>query len=189
MGVSFNGWGATNIKRLVAQFAPAIGLVAVQLVFFGMPAGAWIRGVVLGLLIALLAVGMALVYRANRVINFAQADLGFVPTSLAVGLIVFSGLPYLLGFGVGLVAAVALGAIVELAFVRRFAKASRLVLTVATIGITQLLAAFALLVPRMWDKSAASQRIPPPVDWKVTFGTFILSANDLIARRSSRRSR
>ena len=181
MGVSFNGWGAANIRRLAGQFAPAVGLVAVQLVFFGMPAGAWIRGVVLGLLIALLAVGMALVYRANRVINFAQADLGFVPTSLAVGLIVFSGLPYLLGFGIGLVAAVALGAIVELAFVRRFAKASRLVLTVATIGITQLLAAFALLVPRMWDRSAASQRIPPPVDWKFTVGTFILSANDLIA--------
>ena len=179
--MSFSGWGAANFKRLAGQFAPAIGLVAVQLVFFGMPAGAWIRGVVLGLLIALLAVGMALVYRANRVINFAQADLGFVPTSLAVGLIVFSGLPYLLGFGIGLVAAVALGAIVELAFVRRFAKASRLVLTVATIGITQLLAAFALLVPRMWDQSAASQRIPPPVDWKVTVGTFILSANDLIA--------
>jgi len=150
-------------------------------VFFGMPAGAWVRGVVLGLLIALLATGMALVYRANRVINFAQADLGFVPTSLAVGLIVFSGLPYLFGFGVGLVAAVALGAIVELAFVRRFAKASRLVLTVATIGITQLLVVLALLVPRMWDQSAASQRIPPPVDWKVTIGTFILSANDLIA--------
>jgi len=181
MGVSRSGWGAADVKRWSVQFAPALGLVAVQLAFFGLPAGAWIRGVVLGLLIALLAVGMALVYRANRVINFAQADLGFVPTSLAVGLIVFSGLPYLFGFGVGLAAAVALGAIVELAFVRRFARASRLVLTVATIGITQLLAAFALLVPRMWDQSAASQRIPPPVDWKVTVGTFILSANDLIA--------
>ncbi len=181
MGVSRSGWGAAEVRRWSVQFAPALGLIAVQLVFFGLPAGAWIRGVVLGLLIALLAVGMALVYRANRVINFAQADLGFVPTSLAVGLIVFSGLPYLFGFGVGLAAAVALGAIVELAFVRRFAKSSRLVLTVATIGITQLLAAFALLVPRMWDQSAASQRIPPPVDWKVTVGTFILSANDLIA--------
>jgi branched-chain amino acid transport system permease protein len=181
MGVSRNGWGAAELKRLAIQLAPAVGLVAIQLLFFSMPAGAWIRGVILGLLTALLAVGMALVYRANRIINFAQADLGFVPTSLAVGLIVFSGLPYLLGFGVGMVAAVALGAIVELAFVRRFAKASRLVLTVATIGITQLLVALALLVPRMWDESVASQRIPPPVGWKVTVGTFILSANDLIA--------
>ena len=181
MGVSSRGWGATQLQRAAWQFVPALGLVAVQLIFFGMPAGAWVRGVVLGLLTALLAMGMALVYRANRVINFAQADLGFVPTSLAVGLIVFSGLPYLFGFGVGLVAAVALGAIVELAFIRRFARASRLVLTVATIGIAQLLVVLALLVPRMWDESAASQRIPPPVDWKVTIGTFILSANDLIA--------
>jgi len=181
MGVSSKGWGAVQLQRSAWQLLPAFGLLAVQLIFFGMPAGAWVRGVVLGLLTALLAMGMALVYRANRVINFAQADLGFVPTSLAVGLIVFSGLPYLVGFGVGMVAAVALGAVVELAFVRRFAKASRLVLTVATIGITQLLAVLALLVPRMWDRSAASQRIPPPVDWKVTIGTFILSANDLIA--------
>lgn len=181
MGVSRRRWGAWPYRHVVGQFAPAIGLVVVQLVWFGMPMGAWIRGVILGLLVALLAVGMALVYRANRVINFAQADLGFVPTSLAVGLIVFSGLPYLFGLGVGMAAAVTLGAVVELAFVRRFATASRLVLTVATIGITQLLAVLALLVPRMWGENAASQRIAPPLDWKLTVGTFILSANDLIA--------
>jgi branched-chain amino acid transport system permease protein len=181
MGVSNRGWGAGPYWRAMSPFAPAIGLIAVQLIWFGMPMGAWIRGVVLGLLIALLAVGMALVYRANHVINFAQANLGFVPTSLAVGLIVFSGLPYLFGFGVGMTAAIALGVTVELAFVRRFTKASRLVLTVATIGIGQLLAVLALLIPKMWGQSAASQRIPPPLDWKLTVGTFILSANDLIA--------
>ena len=183
MGV-FDGWGAASLRRVAWQLVPPLGLVGVQLVFFGMPAGQWVRGLTLGLLTALLAVGMALVYRANRVVNFAQADLGFVPTSLAVGLIVFSGLPYLFGLAVGLVSSIVLGAVVELAFVRRFAKASRLVLTVATIGITQLLAAFALLVPRMWDRSAASQRIPPPLDWKVTIGGAtgtVLSANDLIA--------
>lgn len=169
------------ITRTLTALAPAIGLVVVQLIWFGVPVGAWIRGVVIGLLTALLAVGMALVYRANRVLNFAQADLGFVPASLAVGLIVFSGLPYLFGFGVGMAAALALGAVVEFALVRRFARASRLVLTVATIGITQLLAVLALLVPRMWGENAASQRIDPPLDWKLTVGTFILSANDLIA--------
>ena len=47
-----------------------------------------------------------------------------------------------------------------------------------------LLAAFALLVPQMWDRSAASQRIPPPLDWKLTIGGStgtVLSANDIIA--------
>jgi branched-chain amino acid transport system permease protein len=175
-----DGWIQAAARR-AAPFAPAVAIVAVQLVFFGLPAGAWVRAMVIGLLTALLAVGLALVYRANRVLNFAQADLGFVPATLSVGLIVFSGLPYLFGFGVGAIAAIALGAVVEFAFVRRFARASRLVLTVATIGITQLLAVLALLVPRLWGENAASQRIAPPVDWKLTIGTFILDANDLIA--------
>ena len=138
MGVSFKGWGSDRYMRIVSPFAPALALVAVQLVWFGMPMGAWIRGIVLGLLTALLAMGMALVYRANRVVNFAQADLGFVPTTLAVGLILFSGLPYLLGFGIGLSAAIALGAVVEFALVRRFAKASRLVLTVAEVDAKRI---------------------------------------------------
>src|SRR4029077_20168882 len=81
----------------------------------------------------------------------------------------------------GLVAAVALGAVVEFSLVRRFANWSRLVLTGATIGITRWLSVLALLVPRFGGESATSQRIPPPFDWKLTIGTFILNANDLIA--------
>ncbi|MFM7045525.1 MAG: hypothetical protein ACKOYG_08275, partial [Ilumatobacteraceae bacterium] len=112
-------------RRSLPPLVPALALVAVQLVFFGVPAGAWIRGVVIGLLTALLAIGMALVYRANRVLNFAQADLCYVPAALSVGLIVFSGLPYALGLVTGLVASVVLGAVVELAVIRRFARSSR----------------------------------------------------------------
>jgi branched-chain amino acid transport system permease protein len=136
---------------------------------------------VIGLLTALLAMGMALVYRANRVLNFAQADLGYVPAALSVGLILFAGLPYLLGLLIGAVSSVVLGMLVELAIIRRFSRSPRLVLTVATIGVTQLLAVFAIMLPRLWDEAAASQRIPPPLDWKLTIGSFILNANDFIA--------
>ncbi len=41
--------------------------------------GVLLRGVIVGLLGALVALGMALIYRANRILNFAQADLGVVP--------------------------------------------------------------------------------------------------------------
>ena len=64
---------------------------------------------------------------------------------------------------------------------RRFRHASRLVLTVATIGITQLLAVGALLMPRLWGQRPTSQRIPAPFDATVTIGTFVLGANDLLA--------
>lgn len=170
-----------SVRRILPQLAIPIALLVLQLAFFGMPLGAWIRGVVIGLLTALLAIGMALVYRANRVLNFAQADLGFVPTSLVVGLIAFSGWPYFAGLGLGLVAALLLGAIVELAIIRRFTKSPRLVLTVATLGLSQLLLFLAILVPRLWDESIASQPIEPPMDWSWEIGTFVLSASDLIA--------
>ena len=113
--------------------------------------------------------------------NFAQADLGFLPVSLAIGLIVFWGWPWGIGLVAGVLGAILLGAVVEFAFVRRFRHASRLVLTVATIGISQLLAVGALLMPRLWGQRPTSQRIPAPFDATVTIGTFVLGANDLIA--------
>ena len=168
------------VRRSSALAAPAM-ILAVQLVFFGMPLGLWLRGVVLGMLTALLAVGLALVYRANRVINFAQADLGSAPVALAVGLIVFWGWSYWLGLGIGLVGSLVLGAVVEVALVRRFRNASRLVLTVATIGIATLLVVLAIITPRLWGRNAASERIAAPFDWTFEIGSVVLSANDLIA--------
>ncbi|MFN6120086.1 MAG: ABC transporter permease [Actinomycetes bacterium] len=153
----------------------------IQLVFFPMPSGNWVRGGVLGLLDGMLALGMALIYRANRVVNFAQADLGAVPTAFAAAFILFWGWPYLIGLGAGLALAVVAGVVVEMAIIRRFQHAPRLVLTVATLGITQLLVLLGILVPRWWGRNLASERISPPVDWKLTIDGFILNANDLIA--------
>ena len=70
------------------------------MIAFPIPAGVF-RGVVIGLLTAMVSVGMALVYRANRILNFAQADLGYIPASLSVMIVITSGLPWLLAFGVG----------------------------------------------------------------------------------------
>ena len=172
----------SNVDRVRATaIASVVAILLLQLVVYPMPLGNWLRGAILGLLNAMLALGMALVYRANRVVNFAQADLGAVPTAFAAAFILFWGWPYLLGLGAGIVLALVLGAVVELAIVRRFRNAPRLVLTVATLGITQLMVFLGILVPRWWGRNLASERIAPPLDWKLTIGTFILNANDLIA--------
>ena len=42
----------------------------------GVPFGIVLNGALLGLLYALLALGLILVYRAQRIVNFAQAGLG-----------------------------------------------------------------------------------------------------------------
>ena len=80
------GWG--RVPSVVA--VPAV-LLGAQAVLFPMPAGVYLQGLTLGLLGALVAVGLCLVYRANRIVNFAQSALGLVPTVVAVDLIVYSG--------------------------------------------------------------------------------------------------
>ena len=88
--------------------APVALVLAVQLVLFPMPLGVWLQGLVFGLLGSLMAVGLGLVYRLNKVVNFAQGDLGTAPAVLAVGLIGLSGVNYLLGLAAGLASAVVL---------------------------------------------------------------------------------
>ena len=43
------------------------------------PRAIFLNGAAIGLLYGLLGMGLILVYRANRIINFAQAQLGSVP--------------------------------------------------------------------------------------------------------------
>ena len=51
--------------RLRSLAGPAAVIVAVQLVLFPMPLGIWVQGITVGLLGALVAIGMALVYRSH----------------------------------------------------------------------------------------------------------------------------
>jgi branched-subunit amino acid ABC-type transport system permease component len=64
---------------------------------------------VIGCLYGLIAVGVVLVYRANRVVNFAQAGLGARPPCVALLLLTDKGVPYLLVLPVLILGALALG--------------------------------------------------------------------------------
>jgi branched-chain amino acid transport system permease protein len=107
-----------RLRRVVAAIVPAVGVLAVQMAFFPLPFGVTLQGVIIGLLGSLVAVGMALVYRANRILNFAQVQLGLAPTALAVSLIVYGGVNYFLAVSIGLVGSILVGGIVELVIIR-----------------------------------------------------------------------
>jgi hypothetical protein len=51
------------------------------------PSGVIVFGGLIGLLYAMVAFGLILVYRANRIINFAQAEIGACASLIAVLLI------------------------------------------------------------------------------------------------------
>ncbi len=85
-------WGRARSQPAVWAVAPAFLVLAFQLLFFPVPFGVWLQGVVLGLLNAMVVVGLVLVYRATRVINLAQASVGLFPANLA-GAVVLFGTP------------------------------------------------------------------------------------------------
>src|SRR5205814_638923 len=103
------------------------------------PNGLYLQSLILGLLSSLLAIGLVLIYRANRIINFAQGALGSMAATLANELFARFSVPYVISLITGVVAGVLVALIVEFAFIRRFAKAPRMILTVATIGIFEIL--------------------------------------------------
>jgi branched-chain amino acid transport system permease protein len=169
-------------RRRAGAFAPAALVLAVQLIFFPAPLGIVLNGATIGLLTAMLAIGMALVYRANRVINFAQADLGITPAVIGVALVLFSGINYFVGFATGLAAAVLLGALVELLIVRRFFRAPRLILTVATIGLAQLLAGGSILLAQVWDESLPGRTIDfPGLSFEIRVSPLVFEADYVVA--------
>ena len=106
------------------------------------PRGIFVGGAVIGALYGLVAMGLILVYRASRIINFAQAQLGSLPAVVALLLVARHGWPYLSVVPIVLIGSAILGAAVEVTMVRRFANAPRLILTVITVGIGFLLLFF-----------------------------------------------
>jgi branched-chain amino acid transport system permease protein len=162
-------------------FLPVAAILAVQLVVFPLPLGQWVLGLIIGGLTALIALGMALTYQSNRVVSFAQADLGMVPVVLTYLLITAWGWPWLLAVPTGLVAAVVLGAVVEMAIIRRFRNAPRLLLTVATLGLAQILAGLTVLLQVWFDTRLLGDRIEPPFELQFTLGGRNFFTYDVLA--------
>ncbi|MDT5257626.1 MAG: hypothetical protein QOD10_2706, partial [Mycobacterium sp.] len=168
--------------------------LALQLVW-PTPAGIVVQGIIIGALTALISFGIALIYRSNRVVNFAQADLGVVPAALAIMLITrtqttvsvhgvkttSTGISYWIAVPIALVVAVLLGSLVERLVIRRFSRAPRLILMVVTIGLSQILAGAGTAIPFLFGRTLPPQRYPSPFDFSFTISPIVFRGNDLLA--------
>ena len=184
-GSDWERWGAAPVeeraRRVGRTLLPAALILLFQQIAFPIPAGVALHGVIIGLLTAMVSVGMALVYRANRILNFAQADLGYIPASLSVMIVITSGLPWLVAFGAGL---------------RGRGRARRRVRAAhhppvlpgaaprsspsRTLGLTQLLAFGGLILPRAFGEKVRSQRIDPPFDFTFEVDPLVFNANHVL---------
>lgn len=168
-------------RTIALRWSPVLAILALQLAMFPVPAGVWTKGVIVGGLTALIALGMALTWRSNGIVSFAQGDLGMAPVVLVHLLIVSWGWSWWAAVPSGLVVAALVGAVVEVAVIRRFRRAPRLLLTVATIALAQVLAGVALVLPRLFHTVVLAPRIEPPFTFDFSIGRVNFNASEALA--------
>jgi branched-chain amino acid transport system permease protein len=150
--------------KLVRGVVAIVAFVIVIQVFFSPPPDIFIFGIALGALYGLLGVAIILIYRTNRIINFAAAALGAPAGIGAILLQTLHHWPYWATLPIALVGSALVGAIVEFTIVRRFSTSPRLILTVATIGISQVLAFLSIYIP-IWLGSKGKLQSVIPTPW------------------------
>jgi branched-chain amino acid transport system permease protein len=180
---TFTGAGAFIIGfLLIVLLGKGVGGYLINGMHAYVPNGIFLQGIVLGALNGMLAVGLVLVYRTNRIINFAQGELGAFAATLAAELVQRFGVPFYVAVLIGLVAAVLSSAFIEFAIIRRFSRAPRLILTVATIGVAQILGAIEVAIPYIFNKHAQLKTgFNTPLSSHFEYGKVIFAGDHIVA--------
>lgn len=137
-----------------------------------------VAGVTYGMIYAVVGMGFNIIYNATGIINFAQGEFVMLGGMIAVSLVGLLPLP--IAIVAAVLATMAIGALIEIAFIRWLAGPSVLRMIVITIGISILIREGALLV---WGQSVralpyftgnevssvslAGARMSPQVIWTV----------------------
>lgn len=104
-----------------------------------------LTGLTLGVVYAAFALALVLIWRATRIVNFAQAPMAMITTYIALVLI-DAGYSYWLGFAVALLSGLVLGAVVERFVVRFVSGKSEINAVILTLGLFIVLHALAAIV-------------------------------------------
>jgi ABC-type branched-subunit amino acid transport system ATPase component/ABC-type branched-subunit amino acid transport system permease subunit len=141
---------AINRHRALASGGIVLlAILATHLVSPGSaPVGIILQGALFGSVNGLFALGLVLTYRSDRIINFAYGSMGGVGGTVGVLLYLGQHWSWPAAVAAGLATGALVGALTELLIIRRFANSSRLILTVATIGLAQIFGGIQLLLPK-----------------------------------------
>ena len=173
--------GRRALPYTAAAVAVAVVLVLTQTDSHDVPMGTVLYGVLYGSLNGLLAVGLVLLYRVTRSLNFAYGAMGGLPAGVAASLYLSHHTPWgvcvALSLALGLLVGLGTGALVNW----RFSTSPRLVLTVATIGLLQLLGGLAVYVPRWFHGPALIAPFATGLtSWHTQINPVLFNGNDLV---------
>ena len=104
-----------------------------------------LSGISSGAVYAAVALALVLIWRATRIVNFAQGAMLMITTYVALAVIDATG-SYVLGFGVALVSGLVLGAVAERALIRPVENSPPLKAVILTLGLYTLMVAVAGMI-------------------------------------------
>ncbi|MDQ1436668.1 MAG: branched-chain amino acid transport system permease protein livM [Acidimicrobiaceae bacterium] len=131
-----------STKRRVAANVAGVAFAALAVTILlprPAPASVWVSGFVRGMGDAMLAVGIVLVWRSARVVNFAQAAMGAMGAYFAFVLVGVFHVPFVIAVPICLLLGAGAGFLINVLFVQRFFNSPRLVVTVVTIVVARFL--------------------------------------------------
>jgi branched-chain amino acid transport system permease protein len=135
-----------------------------------------LNGISTGAIYAAVALALVLIWRATRILNFAQGAMLMLTTFIASGVITATG-SYWLGFASALVAGLILGAAVERVLIRRVESGPPLNAVIVALGLYTLLVAIAGMI---WGNTPRSFPAAFSIrGFKVGGTRLLFSPNDL----------
>ena len=132
-------------------------------------------GIVSGSIYALLAVGLVLIFKTQRVVNFAQAEFA---TMGAFGFYIFHlvlGLPYAVAVAAAVLGSGLLALLVERLVIRPLRDSRDVTVFVATAGVALLIVSLTLFIG-----DANIRQVPTAVEGSLTVGTLPISYQQLL---------
>jgi len=153
-------------------------------------------GLTYGMIYAVVGMGFNIIYNATGVINFAQGEFVMLGGMIAVSLLAWVPLP--LAIALAVVATMAVGALVELIFIRWLSGPSVLRMIIITVGVSILIREAAMLIwgqnvralpyftgSEVTSLSIGGARVSPQVLWTLGLCSALVAATTAFFRWSS----
>jgi ABC-type branched-subunit amino acid transport system ATPase component/ABC-type branched-subunit amino acid transport system permease subunit len=153
------GAAGPTVATIGPAATPSIGGVRAASKGFELPFPVLVLGAITGMTYGILAVGLVLVYRSNRLINFAHGEIGAFAAALLGLTVTRWHVPYWVAFPLALAVAGGVGALSEVVVVRRLRNVPAVMSIVATLGLAQFLLLFSLVVN---GQASAGRLFPQP---------------------------
>ena len=145
-----------------------------------MSSGTLVLGLLNGLSIGLLAVGFVLVYKSNRFLNLAHAQLGTLSALLLAKWVLDSGWNWWLAFAVAIAGGLLTGLFVDRFLIGRLRRrtSSPIILLLLSLGVAQILLAFTY-IPGLGPDDTGAQ-YPQPYDSDLRVGGVVLTGMSVL---------